>query len=145
MDRIIAGVVLPLMFWLIGGLFARMGYRFFRDRREQKRRCLSRTRGTIVDMQHMGIRTGHRYRVCYYPVYEYTVGSQVLRVELQYGTTSCPYRIGDGVTVCYDSKQPDCSYLEGYKEDLTSAAGSLVAGIVGILCGVFVFVMVFLV
>lgn len=83
--------------------------------------------------------------MCYFPVYEYTVNGQVLRVELQFGTTRCLYHIGDGVNVRYDANQPDCSYLEGYQEDHTSAMGCLIAGVLSMVCGVFVLAMVFLV
>lgn len=145
MDRMIGGIIVALLFCGIGFLFARIGYCFFRDRSRQKRRCLARTRGTIVGIQRMPIKTSRRRRMCYFPVYEYTVNGQVLRVELQFGTTRCLYHIGDGVNVRYDANQPDCSYLEGYQEDHTSAMGCLIAGVLSMVCGVFVLAMVCLV
>lgn len=76
MDRIIGGIIVALLFCGIGFLFARIGYCFFRDRNRQKRRCLARTRGTIVGIQRMPIKTSRRRRMCYFPVYEYTVNAR---------------------------------------------------------------------
>lgn len=134
-DKIIYGIIFPLMFCLIGGgLFARKGYNFFKTKRDKKCRCLSQTRGKIVDIHFMRINK----RGAYFPVYEYTIGDKVFRVEIEFGTTYRQYKIGDEINIFYDFNYPDYSYIGGYKEDTFSAVACLLLGSVATLCGLYV-------
>lgn len=39
-DRLVFGIVFPLMFCLVGGLFAKKGYNQLKTKRDKKVRCL---------------------------------------------------------------------------------------------------------
>ena len=125
---------------MIGGIFARQGYSHFKTNRDKKRRCLSQTDGKIVSIASM--RTQRRR--AYFPTYEYVVGNEVIRVEINFGTTYCQYKRGDQVKVWYDENDPKDSYIDGYKEDIVSSAVCLILGSVAVACGLFVGVLVWL-
>ena len=55
----------------------------FKTKRDKKRRCLSQTYGKIVSISSMKIQ---RHRA-YFPTYEYVVGDEVIRIEINFGTT----------------------------------------------------------
>lgn len=134
-EKLVFGIIFPLMFCLIGGgLFARSGYVHLREKRDKKRRCLLQTRGTITGISPMRVNK----RLAYFPTYEYRVGDKVIRIDINLGTTSCPYKIGEEVKVWYDPNFPDFSYIEGYKEDIAAAIGSLVLGSITALGGLWV-------
>lgn len=138
-DKFMFGIVFPLMFCLIGGLFAKKGYNHLKTKRDKKVRCLSQTWGKIVDIDSMSMTTssGRRKR-CYFPTYEYAVQNEVIRVEYAMGTTRCQFKIGDQVKVWYAHNSPNYSYIEGYKEDSAASIGGLIMGSIAILCGLFV-------
>ena len=52
-EKFMFGIVFPLMFCSIGGIFARQGYSYFKTKRDKKRRCLSQTYGKIVSISSM--------------------------------------------------------------------------------------------
>ena len=122
-EKIMVGIVFPLMF-----LFDRWHF------------CLSQTDGKIVSIASM--RTQRRR--AYFPTYEYVVGNEVIRVEINFGTTYCQYKRGDQVKVWYDENYPKDSYIDGYKEDIVSSAVCLILGSVAVACGLFVGVLVWL-
>lgn len=142
-DRLLFGIVFPLMFCLVGGLFFKKGYNQLRTKRDKKARCLSQTRGEIVDIDSMSMKTssGRRKR-CYFPTYEYVVDNEVFRIAYSVGTTHCQFHIGEQVTVWYDKKSPNYSYIAGYKEDIAASIGCLIMGGIAICCGLFVGVFV---
>ena len=80
----------------------------------------------------------------YFPTYEYEVGTEVIRVEIDLGTRHCQYRIGDRVKIWYDTNSPSYSYIEGYKEDTFAAVGGLILGSIAVLCGLFVGIVMWL-
>lgn len=138
-DRLLFGIVFPLMFCLIGGLFAKKGYSHLKTKRDKKVRCLSQTWGKIVDIDSMSMTTSSRRRKrAYFPTYEYAVDGEVIRVKYSMGTTRCQFKIGDQVKVRYDHNSPNYSYIEGYKEDIVASVGGLIIGSIAILCGLFV-------
>ena len=83
-------------------------------------------------------------RRAYFPTYEYVVGNEVIRVEINFGTTYCQYKRGDQVKVWYDENDPKDSYIDGYKEDIVSSAVCLILGSVAVACGLFIGVLVWL-
>ena len=133
-DKVMFGIFFPLMFCSIGGIFARQGYFHFKTRRDKKRRCLSQTYGKIVSISSMKMQR----RRAYFPTYEYVVGDEVIRVEINFGTTYCQYKRGDQVKIWYDKNNPQYSYIDGYKEDNASSAGCLILGSIAVVCGHFV-------
>ncbi len=135
-QRIMFGIVFPLMFCSIGGFFAKQGYLYFKTKRDKKRRCLSQTYGKIVSISSMT--TGKRGRRSYFPTYEYMVGDEIIRVEINFGTTYSQYTRGDQVKIWYDENNPQYSYIDGYKEDTISSVGCLILGSIAVLCGLFV-------
>ena len=133
-DKVKFGIFFPLMFCSIGSIFARQGYSYFKTKRDKKRRCLSQTYGKIVSISSMKMQR----RRAYFPTYEYVVGDEVIRVEINFGTTYCPYKRGDQVKIWYDKNYPKYSYIDGYKEDTVSSVGCLILGSIAVLCGLFV-------
>lgn len=133
-ERFMFGIVFPLMFCSIGGFFARQGYFHFKTKRNKKRRCLSQTYGKIVSISSMKMQ---RHRA-YFPTYEYVVGNEAIRVEINFGTTRCQYKRGDRVKIWYDRNDPKYSYIDGYKEDTVSSVACLILGSITVLCGLFV-------
>ena len=83
-------------------------------------------------------------RRAYFPTYEYVVGSEVIRVEINFGTTRCQYKRGDQVKIWYDRNDPKYSYIDGYKEDTVSSVACLILGSITVLCGLFVGVVAWL-
>lgn len=77
-------------------------------------------------------------RRAYFPTYEYVVGDEVIRGEINFGTTYCQYKRGDQVKIWYDKNNPQYSYIDGYKEDNASSAGCLILGSITVVCGLFV-------
>ncbi len=138
-EKFMFGIVFPLMFCLIGGLFAKKGYNHLKTKADKKARCLSQTWGKIVDIDSMSMTTssGRRKRA-YFPTYEYEVQGEVISAKYSMGTTRCQFKIGDQIKVRYDHRMPNYSYIEGYKEDATAAIGGLIMGSIAILCGLFV-------
>lgn len=138
-EKFMFGIVFPLMFCLIGGLFAKKGYNHLKTKADKKVRCLSQTWGKIVDIDSMSMRTSSgRRKSAYFPTYEYEVEDEVIRVKYSMGTTRRQFKIGDQVKVRYDHNSPNYSYIEGYKEDIVASVGSLIMGSIVILCGLFV-------
>ena len=139
-DKIIMGILYPLFFCLIGyGIFARKGYRLLKTKKEKKLKCLSQTWGHIVGINSMPIKkSSGGYKRCYFPIYEYEVNGEVIRAEYDAGTAHCPFKAGDKVKILYDSAAPVFSYIEGYKQDMSVAIASLVAGWVCVFIGLFV-------
>lgn len=138
--KIMMGVIFPLFFCLIGyGIFVRKGYNLLKTKKDKKSKCLSQTWGQIVGINSMPIKkSSGGYKRCYFPIYEYVVDNEVIRVEYDAGTARCQFKVGDKVKIWYDSKSPDYSYIEGYKEDMAASVGSFVAGWLGVLIGLFV-------
>lgn len=138
--KIIMGILYPLFFCLIGyGIFVRKGHSLLKTKRDKKLRCLSQTLGHIVGINSMPIKkSSGGYKRCYFPIYEYEVNNEVIRAEYDAGTARCQFKIGDEVKIWYDSNSPDYSYMEGYKEDMSVAVGSLIAGYVCVFIGLFV-------
>lgn len=56
-EKFIFGIVFPLMFCLIGGMFAKKGYNHLKTKADKKVRCLSQTWGKIVDIDSMSMTT----------------------------------------------------------------------------------------
>lgn len=139
-EKIMVGTLFPLLFCVIGVLLLRQGAHYVKTKMEKKRRCLSHTYGRIVDIDSMT--TGRRLRRAYFPTYEYMVGGEMIKVEIKWGTTSCQYRRGDQVMVWYDANNPQYSYIEGYKQDNTAAAGGMFLGSMFALAGLFVIFLV---
>ena len=138
-EKFMFGIVFPLMFCLIGGLFAKKGYSHLKTKADKKIRCLSQTWGKIVDMDSMSMKTSSgRRRRAYFPTYEYAVEGEVFRVKYSMGTTRRQFKIGDQVKVRYDHNSPNYSYIEGYKEDSAAAIGGLIMGSIAVLYGLFV-------
>lgn len=133
-QKIIFGIVFPLMFCSIGSFFARKGYVHFKTKRNKKLKCLSQTYGKIISVSAMRINRSSAY----FPTYEYVVGDEVIRVDTNFGTTNRQYKRGDQVKIWYDENQPNYSYIDGYKEDTIAAVASLVAGVIVVLSGLFV-------
>lgn len=129
------GITYPFVFCLAGFLFARIGYRHFKTKKDKKHRCTAYTDGKIVDMSAM--KTGRRSS-CAFPTYEYIIGAEVIRIKYCLGTPNRPYKIGDSVKVWYDPNYPDYSYIDGYREDSVTAIASLIAGTITICIGLFV-------
>ena len=101
-DRLLFGIVFPLMFCLIGGLFAKKGYNHLKAKADKKGRCLSQTWGKIVDIDSMSMGTSSgRRKSAYFPTYEYAVEGEVIRVKYSMGTTRRQFKIGDQVKVRY--------------------------------------------
>ena len=138
--KIIMGILYPLFFCLIGyGIFARKGHSLLKTKRDKKLRCLSQTWGHIVGINSMPIKkSSGGYKRCYFPIYEYEVNNKVIRAEYDAGTARCQFKVGDEVKIWYDSNSPDYSYIDGYKEDMPVAVGSLIAGYVCVFIGLFV-------
>ena len=82
-QKIIFGIFFPLMFCSIGSFFARKGYVYIKTKRDKKRKCLSQTYGEIISISAMRMNR----RSAYFPTYEYVVGDEVIRVEIDFGTT----------------------------------------------------------
>ena len=139
-DMVMFGIVFPLMFCLAGGLFARKGFIHLKTKRDKKRRCLMQTYGKILNISSIKMNKGRSY----FPTYEYEVGTEVIRVEIDLGTRHCQYRIGDRVKIWYDTNSPSYSYIEGYKEDTFAAVGGLILGSIAVLCGLFVGIVMWL-
>ena len=142
--KIIMGILYPLFFCLIGyGIFARKGYGLLKIKREKKLKCLAQTWGHIVGINSMPIKkSSGGYTRCYFPIYEYEVNNEVIRAEYDAGTARCQFKVGDKVKIWYDSESPNFSYIEGYKEDMPAAVGSLIAGWICVFIGLFVGVFV---
>lgn len=138
-DRLLFGIAFPLMFCLVGGLFAKKGFSHLKTKADKKVKCLSQTWGKVVDIDSMSMTTssGRRKR-CYFPIYEYVVENEAIRVKYSMGTSRCQFKIGDQVKVRYDHKMPSHSYIEGYKEDISASIGGLIMGSIAVLCGLFV-------
>ena len=139
-ERFMFGIVFPLMFCSIGGFFVRKGYFYFKTKRDKKRRCLSQTYGKIISICSMKMQR----RRAYFPTYEYVVGNEVIRVEINFGTTRCRYKRGNQVKIWYDRNDPKYSYIDGYKEDTVSSVACLILGSITVLCGLFVGVVAWL-
>ena len=138
-EKFMFGIVFPLMFCLIGGLFAKKGYNHLKTKADKKVKCLSQTWGKIVDMDSTSMTTSSgRRRRAYFPTYEYAAECGVFRVKYSMGTTRRQFKIGDQVSVRYDQNSPSYSYIEGYKEDSAAAIGGLIMGSIAMLCGLFV-------
>ena len=138
-DRILFGSIFAFVFCLAGALFMRSGYRQLKTQKEKKQKCLSQTVGKIVHISSMSMRTrSGRGRRSYFPIYEYVVDNEVIRVEYKAGTTYCPYKVGEQVPVLYDKNDPRSSYIEGYKEDSAASVGGMIMGGIVVLCGLFV-------
>lgn len=144
-NKLLFGIVFPLLFCLIGGLFAKQGYTHLKTKADKKARCLSQTWGRIVDIDSMSMttRSGRRKRA-YFPTYEYEVKGEVISSKYSLGTTRCQLNIGDQVKVKYDHNMPSYSYIEGYKEDVSTAIGGLIMGSIAVFCGLFVGLFVWL-
>ena len=139
-EKFMFGIIFPLMFCLIGGIFARQGYFYFKSKRDKKRRCLSQTYGKIVSISSMNTQR----RRAYFLTYEYVVDNEVIRIEINFGTTHCQYKSGDQVKIWYDKNYSKYSYIDGYKEDIVSSLACLILGSVAVLCGLFVGIAVWL-
>jgi len=138
MNKLLFGILFPLVFCLAGGFFTKKGYVFFKQKRDKRRRCLSQTQGKIVNISSMKANRGRMY----FPTYEYVVSQETIRVEIKYGTKCCPYKIGEQVPVWYDANEPAFSYVEGSQQDAVAAVGCLIMGSAAVLCGLFVGYMV---
>lgn len=42
----------------------------------------------------------------YFPTYEYVINDEIIRVEMNWGTTYCQYKKGDQVKIWYDYHDP---------------------------------------
>ena len=133
-QRIIFGVIFPLMFCSLGSFIARKGYVHFKTKNDKKHKCLSQTYGTIVSIRAMRVNRSSAF----FPTYEYIVGDEVIRVKMNFGTTYRRYRKGDQVKIWYDASNPKYSYIDGYKEDTIAAVACLILGSIAVLCGLFV-------
>ncbi len=132
-EKIMVGIVLPLLFCLIGSFFANQGYCYFKIKRDKKRRCVQKTYGKVVNVSSMS--ASKNLRRTYFPTYEYVVGKEVIKVEINFGTTYCQYKSGDKVKIWYDKSNPEYSYIDGYKEDNISSIVCLILGSITVLCG----------
>lgn len=139
-EKILAGILFPMFFCLIGyGIFVRKGNSLLRTKRDKKLKCKSQTWGHIVGIKSMPMKkSSGGYTRCYFPVYEYEVESNLIRAEYDAGTARCQFKVGDKVKIWYDSESPDFSYIEGYKQDMPVAIGSLVAGWLCVFIGLFI-------
>lgn len=140
MQKIMAGIVLPLAFCLVGGFFASQGFDYFKTKRDKKHRCLSQTNGKIVRVSSMS--ASKNFRRTYFPTYEYVVDDEVITVEIYFGTTSCQYKSGDTVKIWYDKSNPKYSYIDGYRQDNISSMVNLALGSITVLCGLIAAVLV---
>ena len=116
------------------------GKDIFKSKRDKKRRCLSQTYGKIVSISSMNTQR----RRAYFPTYEYVVDNEVIRIEINFGTTHCQYKSGDQVKIWYDKNYSKYSYIDGYKEDIVSSLACLILGSIAVLCGMFVGIAVWL-
>lgn len=143
-DKILVGILFPLFFCLIGyGIFVRKGNSLMKTKRDKKLKCRSQTWGHVVGIKSMSMKkSSGGYTRAYFPVYEYEVNGEVIRVEYDAGTAHSPFKVGDKVKILYDSEAPNFSYIEGYKQDMSVAIASLVAGWICVFIGLFIGVFV---
>lgn len=143
MEKIMAGIFLPFIFCVVGGYFANYGFDYFKTKRVKKRKCLAQTKGKIVNISSAS--GSKNLRRTYFPIYEYTVNNKPITIEINFGTTSCQYNIGDEIKIWYDKNNPKFSYIDGYRQESISAIVSFVLGTITIICGLIAAVFVWFV
>lgn len=123
-EKIMVGTLFPLLFCGIGSFLLWESFAYFKVKKDKKYRCLSYTYGKIVNIDSMKT---NRKRA-YFPTYEYRVDNEIIRIEMNWGTTYCQYKRGDQVKVWYDYNDPQYSYIDGYRQDNTAAIGGMIVG-----------------
>lgn len=139
-EKIMIGTLFPLLFCGIGDFLLKKSIVYFKTKKDKKKRCLSYTYGKIVSISSM--KTNHSR--AYFPTYEYVVNDEIIRVEMNGGTTYCQYERGDQVKIWYDYHDPKYSYIDGYKQDSTAAVGGMVMGSMTLLSGLLILFFVWL-
>ena len=139
-EKIMIGTLFPLLFCGIGDFLLKKNIVYFKTKKDKKKRCLSYTYGKIVSISSM--KTNHSR--AYFPTYEYVVNDEIIRVEMNWGTTYCQYEKGDQVKIWYDYHDPKYSYIDSYKQDSTAAVGGMVMGSMTLLSSLLILFFVWL-
>lgn len=117
-------------------------YKIFKKRQE---RASATTTATVVEIIHKRIHYSHSMDFTsmgdgYYPVYEYYANGKLQRVKSIFGTSPCPYQIGEQVELHFNPDKPSEIFVEKDLHILKSfrAVFCVVGGIHAILGAVFI-------
>ncbi len=112
-----------LFAYIFGGIWCGVGIIFFmigffmkRSQKKKERECTAITTGIVVDMKR-----GHRHLsesgavLHYYPVFEYSAGGQIYRIDSRIGFAKPKLSVGQSVTIYYDAETPEKYYAQEYR------------------------------
>ena len=105
-------VIVPVLFTVVGLIFATMGFRTLRTDRDFQAVAL-RAPGTVTDLRFRSVGR-RRASGTWFPVVRFdTADGRRIDTEAMYGRRPAPARRGEEVTVLYDPADPTRAALEG--------------------------------
>ena len=92
---------------------------------KRRRNCTALAQGVVVDIKSRSTSDG----LTFYPVYQYEAEGTVCQGKGA-GRSPMPLKQGDRITVCYDPRRPQRSYIKGYDSRVYRAL-SVCFGVMG--------------
>lgn len=115
---------------IIGIIFLGLGVFLYFKNDNLVKNCTEETLATVVDMKQEFADSDSSSTYIYYPILEYQVGDNTVRVTMNRGSSTPSYNINDKITVLYNPNKTKEFIVKG---DKSSNIFTIILGVIGLL------------
>lgn len=104
-------VGVSIIFWVISVIFLVVAKNSANSLGEKKKKCVSETTATVIDIKEEQMRTSDGYSYTWYPVYEYTIDGEKMTRKSNIGNGKNHFEKGQQVTLYYNPDNSEEIYV----------------------------------
>ena len=114
---------------IVGIIFLAVGIFMFVKNNTLVKNCTEETTATVVDMKEDLSADGDGTTYIYYPIIEYKVGNNPIRVTMSSGSSTPRYNVNDKITILYNPNNTKEFIVKG---EMSSSIFSIVFMVLGV-------------